>query len=97
MTPEGEGLRDRLAQERTKLAIERTFLAYIRTALAFVVVGIPGMFMFESKLIQLLGGLSLFLGLVVVIFAMRRYAKVKRYLRKSIASDGREEHGQTDG
>lgn len=74
-----------------KLAIERTFLAYIRTALAFAVVGISGMFMFESVVIQLLGGLSLFLGIVVMVFAMRRYAKVRRYLDESIVTGGHEE------
>jgi putative membrane protein len=81
MMPEMEGeLRDHLARERTKLAIERTLLAYIRTALAFAVVGIPGLFMFESVVIQLLGGLSLFLGVLVVGYAIFRYSQVKRHL-----------------
>lgn len=70
-------LRDRLARERTQLAIERTFLAYIRTALAFVVVGIPALLLFEAVAIQLLGALSLFFGVVVVVFALFRYSQVK--------------------
>ena len=73
-------LRDRLARERTNLAIERTLLAYVRTALAFVVVGIPAIFMFDSRLIQMLGGVSILLGLVVAAFSVYRYANVKRFL-----------------
>lgn len=93
MTLDGEGrLRDRFARERTKLAIERTFLAYIRTALAFVVVGIPAIFMVEAVAIQVLGGLSLFLGAVVVIFALFRYSKVKECLQEpSVAEDHEED------
>lgn len=94
MMPEMEGeLRDHLARERTKLAIERTFLAYIRTALAFVVVGISGLFMFESVVIQLLGGLSLFLGVVIVGYAIFRYSQVKRHLQAPMASQVRDRHG----
>jgi inner membrane protein YidH len=79
---ETEGqLRDRLARERTNLAIERTLLAYVRTALAFVVVGIPAVFIFESRFIQMLGGVSIFLGLVVAAFSLYRYANVKRLLQ----------------
>jgi len=74
-------LRDRLARERTNLAIERTFLAYVRTALAFVVVGIPAIVMFESRFIQILGGVSIFLGLVIAAFSLYRYANVKRLLQ----------------
>ena len=90
MNIEGEEgqLRDRLARERTKLAIERTFLAYVRTALAFVVVGIPAIFMFESRLIQALGGVSIFLGIVVAAVGVYRYADVKRALQESPPSVG---------
>jgi putative membrane protein len=85
---EAEGLlRDRLARERTKLAIERTFLAYVRTALAFVVVGIPAIFMFEALAIQALGGLSVFLGIVVATFSIYRYAQLKRFLQESPPSN----------
>ena len=82
-------LRDHLAWERTKLAVERTFLAYIRTALAFVVVGIPAIFLFEAVVIQLLGGLSLFLGVAVTMFALFRYFEVKRILKCPIESDNK--------
>jgi putative membrane protein len=86
---ESEGqLRDRLARERTKLAIERTFLAYVRTALAFVVVGIPAIFLFETFVIQALGGVSIFLGIVVAAFSIYRYAGVKRFLQELPPSDG---------
>jgi putative membrane protein len=89
MKSEEEGqLRDRLARERTKLAIERTILAYIRTALAFVVVGIPAIFMFESRLIQALGGVSIFLGIVVAAVGVYRYADVKRALQEPPPSVG---------
>jgi putative membrane protein len=89
---EGEGqLRDRLARERTKLAIERTFLAYVRTALAFVVVGIPAIFLFEALVIQVLGGLSIVLGIVVAAFSIFRYANVKRFLQESPPSDDDDE------
>ena len=63
------------------MAIERTFLAYVRTGLAFVVVGIPAIFMFESRVIQMLGGVSIFLGLIVAAFSVYRYADVKRFLQ----------------
>lgn len=86
--PEQGQLRDRLARERTNLAIERTFLAYVRTALAFVVVGIPAIVMFESRAIQMLGGVSVFLGLVVAAFSLYRYANVKRFLQELPPSDG---------
>lgn len=80
---ESEGqLRDRLARERTKLAIERTFLAYVRTALAFIVVGIPAIIMFETRAIQALGGVSIFLGIVMAVFSIYRYASVKRSLQE---------------
>ena len=89
MKSEGEGqLRDRLARERTKLAIERTLLAYVRTALAFVVVGIPAIFMFEVFLIQALGVVSIFLGIVVAALSIYRYASVNRSLRETPPSDG---------
>ena len=85
---EAEGLlRDRLARERTKLAIERTFLAYVRTALGFVVVGVPAIFLFESFAIQALGGVSIFLGIVVATFSIYRYAQLKRFLQESPAFD----------
>ena len=88
MKSEEEQLRDRLSWERTKLAVERTIMAYIRTALAFVVVGIPAIFMFESRLIQALGGVSIFLGIVVAAFGVYRYANVKRALQESPPSVG---------
>ena len=91
---EGQGqLRDRLARERTTLAIERTFLAYIRTALAFFVVGIPGIIIFESMMVQVLGGLSLCLEVVVVIFAVYRYSQVKQYLKQPIVPGSSDEDG----
>ena len=88
MKSEEGQLRDRLARERTKLAIERTFLAYVRTALAFVVVGIPAIFMFETLLIQGLGVVSIFVGIVVAAFSIYRYASVKRSLQDLPPSDG---------
>ena len=88
MKIETEGqLRDRLARERTKLAIERTFLAYVRTALAFVVVGIPAILMFESLAIQALGGVSIFLGLVVAAFSLYRYADARGVLLDPSSSE----------
>lgn len=82
-----------MARGRTKLAIERTFLAYVRTALAFVVVGIPGLFMFESAVIQLLGGLAEFLGMIVVVYAIFRYFQVKQYLQEPMASEDNDQDG----
>lgn len=88
MNIEGEGqLRDRLARERTKLAIERTFLAYVRTALAFVVVGISAVFMFEALVIQVLGGVSIFIGIAVAAFSIYRYTNVKRLLQDGDADE----------
>ncbi|TLY27051.1 MAG: DUF202 domain-containing protein [Nitrospirae bacterium] len=70
-------IRDRLARQRTELANERTLLSYIRTALGFFIVGIPAVWWLEMPGIQLLGVVSLVIGLVFLGVWVRRFFSVK--------------------
>ena len=70
-------MRDHLARKRTELANERTLLAYVRTALGFFIVGVPAVWWLEMPGIQFLGALSLVVGLVCVVFGVRRYVSIK--------------------
>ena len=70
-------IRDRLARQRTELANERTLLSYIRTALGFFIVGIPAVWWLELPGIQLLGVVSLVIGLVFLGVGVRRFLSIK--------------------
>ena len=70
-------IRDRLARQRTELANERTLLSYIRTALGFIIVGIPAVWWLELPGIQLLGVVSLVIGLVFLGIGVRRIFSIK--------------------
>jgi len=70
-------IRDRLARQRTELANERTLLSYIRTALGFFIVGIPAVWWLELPGIQLLGVVSLVIGLVILGVGVRRFFSIK--------------------
>jgi putative membrane protein len=70
-------IRDRLARQRTELANERTLLSYIRTALGFIIVGIPAVWWLEIPGIQLLGVVSLVIGLVFPGVGVRRFFSIK--------------------
>ena len=70
-------IRDRLARQRTELANERTLLSYIRTALGFIIVGIPAVWWLEMPGIQLLGVVSLVIGLVFLGVGVRRFFSIK--------------------
>jgi len=73
-------LRDHLAAERTVLANERTALAYLRTMLTFFIGGATFIQFFDSVLIEVLGWIFLPVSLVVGVFGLVKYVKVKRQL-----------------
>jgi len=73
-------LRDHLAAERTVLANERTALAYLRTMLTFLIGGATFIQFFDSVLIEVLGWIFLPVSLVVGVFGLVKYVKVKRQL-----------------
>ena len=73
-------LRDHLAAERTVLANERTALAYLRTMLTFLIGGATFIQFFDSLLIEVLGWIFLPTSLVVGVFGLVKYVKVKRAL-----------------
>jgi len=83
-------LRDHLAAERTVLANERTALAYLRTMLTFLIGGATFIQFFDSVLIEVLGWIFLPVSLVVDVFGLVKYVKVKRQLAE-IGSAVREE------
>jgi len=83
-------LRDHLAAERTVLANERTALAYLRTMLTFLIGGATFIQFFDSVLIEVLGWIFLPVSLVVGVFGLVKYVKVKRQLAE-IGSAVREE------
>ena len=74
-------VRDELARQRTELANERTLLAYVRTALGFVIVGIPAVWWLDEPGIQVLGGLSLVIGLLCFVVGVRRFISTRGEIR----------------
>lgn len=75
-------LRNRLARQRTEMANERTLLAYLRTALGFIVVGIPAVWWFEGPFIQMLGVVSLLMGVVFIALGVRRFLTLKAEINR---------------
>lgn len=73
-------LRDRLARQRTELANERTLLSYIRTALGFFAVGIPAVWWLEGFGFQVLGVVSLVMGLLFLGAGVWRFVAIKSEL-----------------
>ncbi len=72
--------RDRLARQRTHLANERTLLAYVRTALGFVIVGIPAVWWVDHPHANILGGLSLVVGLLCFVLGLSRFLAMNRQI-----------------
>ena len=70
-------IRDRLARQRTELANERTLLAYIRTALGFFIVGITAVWLLEQPGFQVMGVVSLVMGVVFLGVGVRRFFTIK--------------------
>lgn len=73
-------LRDHLAIDRTVLSNESTFLAYIRTSLAVVAAGATLVHFFVEFYIQMVGGILVVIGIVILLLGYRRY----RLMDKSI-------------
>jgi len=67
-----------LAKERNLLASERTMLAYIRTGLACWGLGFLVIKFLEGQLRFLLGGLSVFAGLIFIWVGGRRFLQYQR-------------------
>jgi putative membrane protein len=70
-------LRDQLARQRTELANERTLLSYIRTALGFFAVGIPAVWWLEEFVFQVLGVVSLVIGVLFLAVGVWRFVTIK--------------------
>jgi putative membrane protein len=71
-------IRDQLARQRTELANERTLLAYVRTALGFFIVGVPAVWWLDQPYMQVLGGVSLAVGMLFLAFGVKRFITLKR-------------------
>jgi putative membrane protein len=80
-------LRDFLALERTTLANERTLFAYIRTSLYLILGGIAFLKMESLATVQWLAYLSFGISLVMIIYGIVRYFKLKRKLQKFYEED----------
>lgn len=70
-------LRDELAIDRTLLANERTFLAYLRTAIALVLAGVTFIHFASNSWLEILGYISVPIGIIILILATIRYRKVR--------------------
>lgn len=73
-------LRDQLAVDRTILANERTFLSYIRTALALFAAGVFSIKFFDSILIEVIGWVFVFSGIITLTIGIQRYRKMKKII-----------------
>jgi len=80
-------LRDFLALERTTLANERTLFSYIRTSLYLILGGIGFIQLKSFESIQWLGYLSFGISIVMIIYGLIRYYKLKRKLQKLYDED----------
>ncbi|WKV10692.1 DUF202 domain-containing protein [Marivirga harenae] len=80
-------LRDFLALERTTLANERTLFAYIRTSLYLILGGIAFLKMESLQTVQWLAYLSFGISLIMIIYGIVRYFKLKRKLQKFYDED----------
>ena len=89
-------LRDHLAAERTVLANERTALAHLRTMLTFLIGGATFIQFFDSVIIEVLGWIFLPVSLVLGVFGLVKYLKVKRELAQ-IGSAVREGRAEAEG
>jgi len=88
-------LRDYLALERTRLANERTLFSYIRTSLYLILAGIAFLQLQGFEKIKLLGYFSLGLSIIILVFGILKYYRLKNKLKKYY-SDPRETRTQTN-
>lgn len=79
-------LRDYLALERTKLANERTLLSYIRGSIYLILGGIAFIQLKEFEGLFILGYISIFLSLILLIVGVTRYYQLKARLRRYYSS-----------
>lgn len=75
-------LRDFLALERTTLANERTLFAYIRTSLYLILGGIAFLKLESFENNKWLGYLSFAISLLMIVYGVLRYNKLKTKLKK---------------
>jgi putative membrane protein len=73
-------IRDRLARQRTELANERTLLSYIRTAMGFFIVGVPAVWWLELPGVQVLGVVSLVVGVGFLGVGVWRFFTIKAWI-----------------
>lgn len=70
-------LRENLAIDRTVLSNERTLLSYIRTALALLITGLSLLKFFPELHLRIVAFILLGVGVILVIFGIKRFTKVK--------------------
>ncbi|TSC93296.1 MAG: putative membrane protein [Candidatus Berkelbacteria bacterium Athens1014_28] len=75
-------LRDHLAADRTILACERTLLAYIRTTLTAFIAGLTIIKFFEGIYYKYLGFAFVVVGVIVTIYGIKSYLKLKLKIEK---------------
>jgi putative membrane protein len=73
-------LRERLAVTRTIFASERTFLAYVRTALTFLVAGITFIRFFGLLLVEVLGWIFVFVGIIIFIIGIISFRRMRKFI-----------------
>lgn len=81
-------LREYLAIERTKLANETTLLAYIRTGLYFLVAGSTLGQIISTDFWQIAGTPLIVIGLLIMMFGVIRYLRLKKAIDRSRANVG---------
>lgn len=75
-------LRDQLAADRTILANERTFLAYVRTSLTALVVGISLFKFFDNIMTDIIGSISIVVGIILAAIGAIRYIEIRGFVRQ---------------
>jgi putative membrane protein len=76
-------LREYLAIERTRLAAETALLAYIRTGLYFLVAGSSLGEFISSTFWEIAGTPLIILGILIMVFGLIRFARVRRAIEQS--------------
>lgn len=75
-------LQDYLSASRTILSNERTFLSYFRSALTAMIAGVSFIKFLEQAILQLLGWFLVFFSIVLFIYGLGRYEKMRQQIIK---------------
>lgn len=89
-------LREHLAAVRSILSNERTLLAYFRTALTLFVAGVSFIRFFGWPVLEVLGYIFVFIGIIILILGVVTYTKMKKLIeREEMEVCNEEECGDT--